>query len=381
MRVGLVVTGGADRSGRERVIPALLWLIERLARHHDVHVFALHHDPEPATYPLLGAQVHNLGHASALPGLRRAAQRRRLCDAVEAYGGMHVLHAYWGMPAVVAAPVAHAARTPLIVTADSGEWVSLPEIAYGLQRRWQDRRAVAAAMRQARAVTVCTTFMQQLAAQHGVDARVIPLGVPSRYARNDGPDPSALSRTPDCPPEGPPWRLMHVASINPVKDHDTLLRAMAALIARHPDAHLDIVGADTGDGAAARIAHALGLDDHVTFHGFLPSDRIEPMWARAHLHVVSSRHEAAGVVTLEAAMAGVPTVGTRVGYIADGAPDRAVAVPVGDPQALAEAMAALLANPARRLSLAAAARQWALEHDADHTATMFDRLYRDVTNA
>ena len=381
MRVGLVVTGGADRSVRERVIPALLWLIERLARHHDVHVFALHHDPEPSTYSLLGAQVHNLGHVSAPVGLRRAAQRRRLSAAVEAIGGVHVLHAYWGMPAVVAAPVAREARTPLIVTADSGEWVSLPDIQYGLQRRWQDRRAVAIAMREARVVTVCTNYMHQLGAQHGVDARVIPLGVPRHYALHTGPDPSAYSRTPDRPPEGPPWRLMHVASINPVKDHDTLLRAMAALIGRHPDVHLDIVGADVGDGAAARIAHSLGLDDHVTFHGFLPSDLIEPLWARAHLHVVSSRHEAAGVVTLEAAMAGVATVGTRVGYIADGAPDRAAAVPVGNPAALADAMAALLTDPARRHALAAAARDWAYEHDADHTATMFDRLYREVTKA
>ena len=32
-----------------------------------------------------------------------------------------------------------------------------------------------------------------------------------------------------------------------------------------------------------------------------------PVSSRAHVHVVSSRHEAAGVVMLEAAAAGVPT--------------------------------------------------------------------------
>ena len=41
MRIGLVVSGGVDRSGRERVTPSLLWLVERLARRHDVHVFVL----------------------------------------------------------------------------------------------------------------------------------------------------------------------------------------------------------------------------------------------------------------------------------------------------------------------------------------------------
>jgi len=70
MRIGLVVTGGVDRSGRERVVPSLLWLIERLARRHEVHVFALHYYRDPCTYPLLGATVHDVGRVDGPPGLR-----------------------------------------------------------------------------------------------------------------------------------------------------------------------------------------------------------------------------------------------------------------------------------------------------------------------
>jgi glycosyltransferase involved in cell wall biosynthesis len=371
MRVGLVITGGADRSGRERVIPALLWLIERLARRHDLHVFVLHHEPVAAEYPLLGATVHDLGRAPSMPGLGRPIQRYRLRRAIAAVGGVDVLHAYWGLPASVAVAVANQLKIPVVVTADSGEWVSMPDIAYGLQRHWRDRRAVAEAMRGAAAVTVCTTFMQQLAAQHGVRAQVIPIGA---VADNPG-------LLPERPAEGPPWRLLHVASINAVKDHDTLLRAMAAVVARLPDVHLDMVGADTRDGHAQRLAESLGLARHVTFHGFLTTDALQPLWARAHLHVVSSRHEAAGVVTLEAAMAGVPTVGTRVGYIADGDPHRSVAVPVGDHSRLADAIVTLIGDPIQRAVIASTARTWALAHDADVTASMFDSLYRDVTNA
>ena len=71
MRIALVVPGGVDRSGRQRVVPALLWLVERLARRHEVLVVALEQEPKPACYPLLGAQVVNLGRVEArLPGLR-----------------------------------------------------------------------------------------------------------------------------------------------------------------------------------------------------------------------------------------------------------------------------------------------------------------------
>ena len=380
MRVGLVVTGGVDRSGRERVIPALLSLIERLARQHEVHVFVLHHEPLPSTYPLLGATVHDLSRAPVMPGLGRPLQRYRLRRAIAAMGGVDVLHGYWGLPASVAVRVAQQLKIPSIATADSGEWVALPGIKYGLQRHWRDRRAVAEAMRNATVVTVCTRFMQQLAAAHGVTARIIPIGVPPHAGPVEYVGPSfssALLR----PAEGPPWRLLNVASLNPVKDHDTLLRAMAALVARVPDVHLDIVGVDTMHGQAQRLAASLGISAHVTFHGFLTSDQLVPLWSRAHLHVVSSRHEAAGVVSLEAAMASVPTVGTRVGHIADGEPHRAVAVPVRDATALASAIEALIDDPIRRSALASTARTWALAHDSDSTASIFDQLYRDVTNA
>ncbi len=53
MRIGPVVTGGVNRTGRERVVPTLLWLVERLARRHDVHVFALHHYRKPCKARLL----------------------------------------------------------------------------------------------------------------------------------------------------------------------------------------------------------------------------------------------------------------------------------------------------------------------------------------
>jgi hypothetical protein len=126
MRIGLVVTGGVDRSGRERVMPSLLWLLERLARRHDVHVFVLHYHREPCTYPLLGATVHDVGRVAGPPGLRLFRLRRRLASAIgrvcaSAGGPFDVLHAYWGTPAgVVATAVAPRFGTPVVLTLSGG---------------------------------------------------------------------------------------------------------------------------------------------------------------------------------------------------------------------------------------------------------------------
>ncbi|MFI5179691.1 MAG: glycosyltransferase, partial [Vicinamibacterales bacterium] len=262
MRVGLVVTGGVDRSGRERVVPVLLWLIERLARRHEVHVFVLRHEPKPCEYALLGAVVHDLGRVDGPPGFRQVRMRRRLATAVAAQGPFDVLHAYWGMPAgIVTTAVAHRQRVPTVVTFSSGEFVAIDDIAYGLQRRWHDRRAIAATIRRAGRVTVATEFMARMPPLAGLDPAIVPMGI----------DVAAFPLAARA--EGPPWRLLRVGSINRVKDYATLLHATARLVERRQDVHLDIVGEDTMGGSMQRLAAALGLEARVTFHGFQPTDR------------------------------------------------------------------------------------------------------------
>lgn len=364
MRIGLVVSGGVDRSGRERVIPALLWLVEALAQRHEVHVFALYHEDTPCTYPLLGATIHDLGTRQVTRGWRRLAQRQRLRALLSTLPRFDALHAYWGIPAGwVATSAGRARNVPVIVTANSGEFVADDTIGYGFQRRWIDRRLMRDTMARATRVTVCTRHMASLASRFGVEASVIPIGVPDTLF------------VPAAPPDGPPWRLLHVAHLNPVKDQATLLRALVAIRKLH-DVHLDIAGGDTLGGKIQRLAHDLGLTGHVTFHGSVPQETIRAMLARTHIHVLSSRHEAAGVSTLEAAAAGVPTVGTRTGYIADWSPGAAVAVEPGDADALAAAVSGLLGSPSRLQSLGACARERARGFTIDDTVRAFERLYQ-----
>ncbi len=203
----------------------------------------------------------------------------------------------------------------------------------------------------------------------GVAARRIPLGVDA--AR--WPPREPLTRLP-----GTPARLIHVASLNRVKDQPTLLHALSLLARDGHEFSLDIVGDDTLDGRVQALCAELRLDDRVRFHGFLRQADLHPLVASAHISVLSSVHEAGPLAVLEAAMLGVPTVGTCVGHIEEWHPHAALAVAPGDPIALAAALATLLTDEERRGQLARAAQARALAEDADFTARALESLYRKL---
>lgn len=363
MRVALVVTGGFDRSGRERVIPSLLWLVERLAREHDVFVYVLRYHDTPASYPLAGATIRDLGRPSGF--VRQVAA---LAAAMRRDGRFDLVHAYWVQPAGRAAVVvAKTRRIPCVLTLDSGEFVSLPTLPYGLQSGAASRLAVRLASRFASRVVVCSEFQAALARHHHIDPLVIPLGVDTRLFT---PRTEIAHR--------PPFRLLHVASLNPVKDQATLIAATRWLIARGLDVTLDVVGEDTMGGRLQSLVRQWQLEPRITFRGFLPSADLVALYHAAHLFVLPSLHEAAGVVLLEAASCGVPVAGTPVGYLADWSPHAATTVPRGDPEALGAAIAALLGDDTRLRATAAAAQQWARAHDADWTAQQVAALYRHL---
>ena len=181
---------------------------------------------------------------------------------------------------------------------------------------------------------------------------------------------------PAARPAGPPWRLVHVANLNTVKDQPTLLAALRRAVDRLGDVHLDCVGEDTLHGQMQARARALGLEAHVAFHGFVPQDQLAAFYRRAHLHVLSSRHESQAVVVLEAAAAGLPTVGTRVGLVDTLAPHAAVAVGIRDAAALGDVIIALLRDQPAREAMGAAAQAFARAHDLAWTARRFEEIYR-----
>ena len=137
--------------------------------------------------------------------------------------------------------------------------------------------------------------------------------------------------------------------IDPLKDLETLLRAAALVLDARPDVRFRLFGS----AAAGREwylrrcldAHReLELGDAVTFEGFRADTGA--VIAEADLVVLSSISEGFPFTTLEAMHCGKPVVATAVGGLAEQIPPSCgVTVEPRDPEALAEAILAVLDDP------------------------------------
>jgi glycosyltransferase involved in cell wall biosynthesis len=366
VKIVLVAPGGFDRSGSERVIPALLWLTDRLARRNEVHVCVLDDGTGLASsYQLAGAMVHVLGRvARGLPGTGTLRLWRPLLRTLASIGQPDVIHGFWaGSSGLLAGLAGRKLGAPMVLSIGGGELVWLPEIGYGGRGSWRGRAQAGLALRLAHALTAGSRYAARpLQGRYSVE--IVPLGVDVHSFA------APVERA-----AGPPWRLLHVASMNRVKDQPTLLRALRLIVDQEPATQLDWVGEDTLGGAMQQLCGELGLAQHVAFHGFQPTHAVAPLFRAAHLHLLTSRHESQAVVVGEAAAAGLPTVGTAVGVLAELAPHAAWAVPVGDSATLAAGVLRLLRDPACREQLGRAAQDWARAHDADWTAVRFESIY------
>lgn len=150
-----------------------------------------------------------------------------------------------------------------------------------------------------------------------------------------------------------------VGRVVPIKDIKTFIRACSNLRARVPNVLCYILGPMDEDPAYARACRELvdnhQMQGHIEFKGMV---NLVDYYGQLDVMVLTSISEAQPLVILEAGVAGVPSVATDVGACrelihgrSDEVPalgDGGQVVPIGDPLAIADAIAELLEDEEKR---------------------------------
>ena len=164
------------------------------------------------------------------------------------------------------------------------------------------------------------------------------------------------------------------------KDHATLLRAFALVRSALPDARLAILGSGPLEAETRRLAAELRLEDAVTLPG---RTDIRDWLERADVFVHTSRWEGFGIVLLEAMLAGLPVVATRVSAVPEVVVEgeTGLLVEPGDAAGLAAHLESLLADGARAAALGEAGRrraraEFSVARMAERTHEVYDEVLR-----
>lgn len=205
---------------------------------------------------------------------------------------------------------------------------------------------------------------------NGVDA--------APYHRRSGPTREAARAAMGAGPDD--VVVLNVGRLTTQKAQHHVVTLATRLRERHPNLRFAVAGTGDRDDELAALVREAGVGDRVRLLG-LRAD-VPDLLGAADIYLSCSDWEGMPLSTIEAMMSGLPTVATRT----EGSDQLlteacGVVVPVGDVDAMAEAIAGLTTDPVRRARLGAAARERALTsfgHDrmVRELADVLDRLVR-----
>ena len=215
--------------------------------------------------------------------------------------------------------------------------------------------------RRARLVTATGSGMRREMVEYGLDperVEVLPNAID-------------MDRYPVASPGSAEYAFIFVGELIPLKRVDLILRALARISPKHPEARICIAGRGRLEAELRSLAEQLGIADRIDFLGFVRE--VQPFLAKARAIVLASDEEGFPFSLVEAMSTGLVPISTAVGsvpeFITDG--ENGLLYPPGDEQALADRMNRVLEEPAlyerlragalemrERFSFEAATRIW-----------------------
>lgn len=343
--------GSLARGGAEGQLLELLKRLERSRWHADLILFNDRYGDRASDINLqhFSLQIPDSGISrSFVKGIKAAAAIARLGKRLRQTRSA-ILHAFLPASFVLAVPAAKLARTPILI----GSRRSLVNC-------YRNGKILARVDRSAtrmcdHVVGNCHAVTEEIVRVDGVPSErtaTIPNGVDTDKFR---PGERGLRQL-HCWSQNVVFGI--VANFIPYKRHADFIRAAALISRQAPQARFVMTGEDRGILSELRCQIAAeGLESRFTI---IPgTSKPEMVYPSLDAYICTSETEGLSNVLLEAAASGLPIIATDVGgngEIVSGG-ENGYLVPVGEPEQIAAAALALIANPEQRARMGARSRQ------------------------
>ena len=311
------------------------------------------HEVEARDYPLFDQSPYALALTSKMV-------------EVSNWEKLDLLHVHYAIPHAASAYLARqilGASAPKLVTTLHGTDITV----VGNDRSFLPITRFAIA--QFDAVTVPSQFLKRATYENLQLPETMPIDVIPNFVDTELYTP-ATERNGELP------RIVHNSNFRPLKRVDDVIRVFAR-VRQHVACELVLIGDGPERSRVEAMVHELGLSRDVTFLG--KQLGFVDVLKTARVFLLPSGSESFGLAALEALACGVPVVASRIGGVPEVISDGKTGflLPMGDVEAMAQAVRRLLEDDRLQLTMAEAARADAVARfPRAPMVTRYEELYR-----
>jgi 1,2-diacylglycerol 3-alpha-glucosyltransferase len=193
------------------------------------------------------------------------------------------------------------------------------------------------------------------------------------HPKNNGAHLKRLYNLPDKP------IFLYVGRLDKEKNVDLILRALKNAL-KHVDIHFVIGGKGAEAKKLIKLAHALGISDHVTFTGFISDAELPNVYTIADAFVIAGIAELQSIVTMEAMASGLPVIAVNAVALPELVKhgDNGFLFDVGDVDALSGHLVKIFSDPQLRTQMAKRSLEIIQDHSIDRTISTYESLYNQL---